>query len=241
MKLAGVDLAWQGEHNPSAIAIGSVEHNQLILESLEPAVYGLSGIVEQLTKQADLQGIAIDAPLIINNETGQRQCEKALSRDYGGRKASCHTSNKRLYPDALSVKLSSILYTQGFEHLATSKWQIECYPHPAIIECFALPERLAYKKGSVADRKAGQIELATLILSLERSRLLPLVIPNDFRGLLSEDYIHSLKGRLLKTNEDVLDAIVCLYIAGLYSINADSITYGDKELGYIFVPQGECF
>ena len=121
MKLAGVDLAWQGEHNPSAI-------------------------VEQLTKQADLQGIAIDAPLIINNETGQRQCEKALSRDYGGRKASCHTSNKRLYPDALSVKLSSILYTQGFEHLATSKWQIECYPHPAIIECFALPERLAYKK-----------------------------------------------------------------------------------------------
>ena len=48
MKLAGVDLAWQGEHNPSAI-------------------------VEQLTKQADLQGIAIDAPLIINNETGQRQ------------------------------------------------------------------------------------------------------------------------------------------------------------------------
>ena len=93
----------------------------------------------------------------------------------------------------------------------------------------------------MADRKVGQIELATLILSLERSRLLPLVIPNDFKGLLSEDYIYSLKGRLLKTNEDALDAIVCLYIAGLYSINADSIIYGDKELGYIFVPQGECF
>ena len=39
MKLAGVDLAWQGEYNPSAIAIGSIKHNQLILESLEPSVY----------------------------------------------------------------------------------------------------------------------------------------------------------------------------------------------------------
>ena len=240
MKLAGIDLAWQGKHNPSAIAIGCIQNNQLVLESLEPAVYELSRIVEQLTKHGDLQGIAIDAPLIIKNELGQRECEKALSRDYGGRKASCHTSNKRLYPEALSVKLSSILQTQGFDHLATSKWQIECYPHPSLIECFDLPERLAYKKGSVADRKAGQIELANLILSLECSKVLPLILPKDIKVLLSAPYISSLKGRSLKSNEDALDAIVCLYIAGLYSIKASSITYGDADLGYIFVPQVKC-
>lgn len=199
MKLAGVDLAWQGEYNPSAIAIGSIKHNQLILESLEPAVYGLSRIVDQLTEQVDLQGIAIDAPLIINNETGQRGCEKALSRDYGGRKASCHTSNKKLYPNALSVRLSSILQTQGFKHLSLCKWQIECYPHPAIIECFDLPERLAYKKGSVADRKAGQNELAKLILSLERSRLLPLVIA--YTGAIRTS-IPALSGHPFRFNPD---------------------------------------
>lgn len=240
MKLAGIDLAWQGEHNPSAVAIGCIQSNQLVLESLEPTVYGLTRIVEHLTKQEGLQGIAIDAPLIIKNESGQRGCEKALSREYGSRKASCHTSNKRLYPEALSVELSSILQAQGFDHLAMNKWQIECYPHPAIIECFDLPERLAYKKGSVADRKLGQIKLARLILSLERSRLLPLLIPKEFKRHLSGEYIRSIKGRLLKTNEDALDAILCLYIAGLYSIKARSTVYGDKELGYIFVPQGSC-
>ena len=121
-----------------------------------------------------------------------------------------------------------------------NKWQIECYPHPAIIECFDLPERLAYKKGSVADRKLGQIELAKLILSLECSRLLPLFIPKNLKRHLSHEYIRSLKGRLLKTNEDALDAIMCLYIAAIYSINAKSTAYGDKELGYIFVPQESC-
>lgn len=160
-----------GRAQPPAIAIGCIKHKQLVLESLEPALYKLPRIVKHLTKQGDLQGIAIDAPLIIKNASGQRECEKALSRDYGGRKASCHTSNKRLNPEALSVELSSILQSQGFHHLVTSEWQIECSPHPAIIECFGLPERLAYKKGSVADRKAGQIELANLILSLECSKL----------------------------------------------------------------------
>lgn len=240
MNLAGIDLAWQGERNPSAIAFGSIKHNRLILESLEPTVYGLARIIEQLTKQECLQGIAIDAPLIIKNDTGQRLCEKALSRDYGGRKASCHTSNKRLYPEALSVKLSTVLQTHGFNHLAPCKWQIECYPHPAIIECFNLPERLAYKKGSVAERKAGQIELARLILSLEHSKVLPLTLPKNLQGLLSATYIKSLKGISLKSNEDALDAIVCLYIAGLYSIKAGGIVYGDKALGYIFVPKMYC-
>lgn len=74
----------------------------------------------------------------------------------------------------------------------------------------------------MADRKLGQIELARLILSLERSRRLPLFIPKDLKRHLSREYILSLKGRLLKTNEDALDAILCLYIAGLYSINAKS-------------------
>ncbi|MGC9492132.1 DUF429 domain-containing protein, partial [Vibrio genomosp. F10] len=103
MKLAGIDLAWQGDKNPSAIAIGSLGGSNLILEQLEPAILGMSNILEVIANQKEISGIAIDAPLVIKNQTGQRECEKSLSRDYGSRKASCHTSNLSLYPDALSV------------------------------------------------------------------------------------------------------------------------------------------
>ena len=44
--------------------------------------------------------VAIDAPLIILNETGQRACETAVGKRYGNRHASCHTSNMTLYPDS---------------------------------------------------------------------------------------------------------------------------------------------
>ncbi|WP_341662805.1 DUF429 domain-containing protein [Vibrio sp.] len=90
MKLAGIDLAWNGEKNTSAIAVGSLIGNKLFLEAVEPAILGQKTIVEYLSSEEHLVGVAIDAPLIINNQTGQRECEKALSRTYSARKAACH-------------------------------------------------------------------------------------------------------------------------------------------------------
>ncbi|MEZ8826964.1 DUF429 domain-containing protein [Vibrio amylolyticus] len=182
----------------------------------------------------------MDAPLIIENPTGQRECEKALSRDYGSRKASCHPSNQSLYPNALSVNLASALKERGLQHLAQKSWMIECYPHPSIIECFDLSERHAYKKGRVADKKQGQVALAGYLLQLEHSNVLALKIPKELKVLLSEAYIQSLKGQALKSNEDALDAIICLYIAGLYQMRVPGKTYGDIERGYIWVPQMIC-
>lgn len=240
MKLAGIDLAWHGENNPSAIAIGMLNGERLTLEILKPTILGLVDLLDFLSEQQNLCGIAIDAPLVIENQAGQRKCEKLLSRDYGSRKASCHTSNKALYPNALSVRLSSQLRAEGFQHLVSEQWQIECYPHPAIIECFGLSERLAYKKGKVANRKSGQIALANFILQLELSSVLALKIPDNIKFLLSDTYIQSLKGKALKSNEDALDAIMCLYIAGLYQIKSPGFTYGDSQQGYIWIPQVKC-
>ena len=124
--------------------------------------------------------------------------------------------------------------------MSSELWQIECYPHTSIIECFGLPERLSYKKGNVADKKAGQIKLASFILALEKSSVLSLKIPEQVKVLLSVPYIESLKGKALKSSEDALDAIICLYIAGLYQIRTSSVTYGDAAQGYIWVPQVKC-
>ena len=48
MKLAGIDLAWQGDKNPSAIAIGTLGGSNLILEQLEPAILGMSNILARI-------------------------------------------------------------------------------------------------------------------------------------------------------------------------------------------------
>jgi len=239
MILAGVDLAWQSEKNPSAIAYGNLVEGTLTVTGVDAAVYGIEVVLKNLIASKGLQGIAIDAPLIINNESGQRPCEKGVGKVYGSRNASCHTSNTKLYPNAKSVYLSQQLSDRGYAHLGNEHWQIECYPHPAIIEMFNLPERLKYKKGRVSEKKAGQKQLAMFLRQLEASPTLPLRF-DEHMQILDGGYIDSLAGQALKSNEDALDALVCLYIAGLFAKKAKGEIFGDADSGYIWVPQEGC-
>ena len=240
--LAGVDLAWISDKNPTAIAYGSLRDCELTIDGVAENLYGAKSVIDSLAAINDLHGIAIDAPLIINNPTGQRPCERLLSSAYGARKAACHASNLNKYPDADSVQISVHLETLGFNHLVAQgkHWQLECYPHPAIIEVFGLKERHLYKKGTVKDKRQGQSRLSEMLISLEQSNTLQLCIPEKFHDYFDPESIASLRGKQLKHNEDVLDAVVCLYIAGLYQIGNRDKVFGDTTDGYIYVPQKIC-
>ncbi|RLA31128.1 MAG: DUF429 domain-containing protein, partial [Gammaproteobacteria bacterium] len=48
--------------------------------------------------------------------------------------------------------------------------------------------------------------------------------------------ISTLQPSALKHNEDGLDAIICLYIAAVYSTGSNYQCFGDSETGYIIVP-----
>lgn len=240
--IAGVDLAWMGTRNPTAIAVGEVQSGVVELSSVFEGLYGTQAVIDALDGIVDLHGVAIDGPLIIRNQTGQRECERMIGVTYGSRKASCHTSNLGRFPDAAGMQLSSFLANAGFRHLAPvdQKWQLECYPHPALIEIFGLSERLAYKKGTSLQKRCGQIELSKLIMSLEKSATLRLLVPNPFHIYVDADRIGALRGDQLKHNEDVLDAIICMYIAALYQSGQDRFIFGTTLDGYIYVPVKRC-
>jgi len=240
MLIAGIDLAWQSKKNPSAIAYGEIINDKLMVKQIYPAVYGIETVLAIISGIDGLSGIAIDASLIINNSCGMRQCEREISREYGSRGAACHASNATLYPNADSVYLSSQLLKAGFNHLLGNQWQIECYPHPALIEIFSLSKRLKYKKGKVAEKRAGQIKLVALLRKLENSRILKLVVNEKTSQIMNESHIESLHGQALKNNEDALDSIVCLYIAGLYAIQYQGKIFGEPGCGYIWVPSAPC-
>jgi predicted RNase H-like nuclease len=236
--LAGVDLAWQSTRNPTAIAFGSLENSVLTLTDVKEQIFTAATVLCKLHSAPELHGIAIDGPLIINNETGQRACERSLSREYGSRHASCHASNLTLYPNADGVRIAAELEQHGFKHLGQQgeKWQLECYPHPALIEIFQLPERLKYKKGRVAGKRKGQQRLAELLLGLKGTGPIRFNIPDRFRHFFDSKHIASLRGRSLKHNEDVLDSVVCLHVAALYQSGHRQRIFGDIEDGYVVVP-----
>lgn len=243
MKIIGIDLAWQSEKNTTALAIGNLTSEGFHIRNTHDSLASLDDIIEMIKSEDNVLGLSIDAPLIIKNTTGQRECERELSQEYGSRYASCHASNTTLYPKAASTLLSSYLSKDKFKHLGSPEnecWQIECYPHPALIEIFNLPERLPYKKGTVTEKKRGQANLANHLKSLERSNILKLSFDDTCNIYLDEDHIQSLVGARLKRNEDALDSIVCAYIGALYASMAPHKIFGNIEAGYIYVPQQKC-
>jgi predicted RNase H-like nuclease len=243
MLLAGIDLAWKSNKNTTAAAFGYLQGTHLDITRIYPALSSMQEVKNVIQSHETVRGIAIDAPLIINNKSGQRCCEQQLGKDYGARGASCHSSNLTKYPEPGSVELSQFLKDHGYSHLrnkAKGKFQIECYPHPAIIEIFGLYKRLPYKKGNVSEKKLGQMKLAEHINGLGNSGVLSLTITDKCNHCLEEQYIMSLAGNAIKTNEDVLDSIICLYTAALFTVSVAHTTYGSIEDGYIYVPKQIC-
>ena len=233
MIVTGVDLAWQSETNTSSVAVASVTKAQIHVSEIASDLLGVDQVCSYILNVADVSGIAIDAPLIIENLAGQRPCERYLSKEYGSRYASCHASNLTLYPNPSSVLLSQLLEARGYKHLRrdSARWQIEVYPHPAIIEFFNLSERHKYKKGRVDERRGGQAALARYVLDAG------VVLSDHLTHHFDSDHIATLRGRALKQNEDAIDSVVCAMIAASYAIGGDGMTFGDLETGYIYVPR----
>lgn len=234
--LAGIDLAWHGT-KPTGLALGRLDDHSLHVDMLFSEVLNNHAIC-QLMQDYQPTGIAIDAPLIITNLTGMRQCERGIGKLYGAKGASCHTANLALFPNAVSVQLSRQLQQLHYQHITGARWQIEVYPHPAIIELFNLDYRLAYKKGTVAQRKAGQLQLANHLQAIETRLPFALQLGGSVSIAMTEDTINQLKGEQLKKNEDKLDALVCLVIAALH-LKGQCFIVGNSEEGYIALPLGQ--
>lgn len=239
MILAGIDLAWT-ENNPTAIAYGKLEGDTVTVTSITYGLITPAQICSDLINEK-VMGVAIDAPLIIKNKTGMRECEMSIGREFGSRKASCMPTNLDKYSDHPGVELATLLGTEGYGHLnGTNKWQVECYPHPAIINIFGLPERLKYKKKKgvrVADQRRGLHRLGSLLRNLASSSVLKLIISNCVQVTdVTFDQEYNLSGRSLKAHEDKLDAIVCLYMAALHALKQTNI-HGSIIDGYIVVPK----
>jgi predicted RNase H-like nuclease len=246
MRFIGVDLAWQSDKNHSGAAVLHGGADGASLVAISDRLLSIEAVVEFITSHADGDAaVAIDAPLIITNKTGQRPCETEVGRRFGRYKASAHTSNLTRYPHPGSVRLANALQRQGFSHdvapradqFRTGQWFFEVYPHPAHIVLFQLPERLLYKKGRVAQKRKGLETYRRLV-----GGMLPQANP-PLRGTANLDHmlnkpLDQLKGQDLKHYEDVLDALFCAYLALYYWRwgHQRNEMIGDLTSGYIINP-----
>ncbi|MCY7287091.1 MAG: DUF429 domain-containing protein [Cryobacterium sp.] len=180
---------------------------------------------------------AVDAPLIVPNETGQRVPERLIGQAFGGFGASAHTTNRKKFggEEPRAMRLAKRMGWQVDPHAPTQRDAgvcIEVYPHPAMVGLFHLGYRLDYKKGNDLRRSPG-FEL--LVKHLESIPELELVA-NQRWEQLKRTLAAPAPGDLNRA-EDELDAILCAHLAWLWQHRREALhVYGGVEEGYIVAP-----
>ena len=246
MRYVGVDLAW-GTRRPTGLAVleadGTLVHlstvrtDEEILEALAPYVEG------------DCL-VALDAPLIVTNATGNRPCEAELNRDFARFHAGAHPSNTskaELGDDPRGARICRALGLDINPRSGRRRRGIEVYPHPATIALFNLPRTLKYKHKTgrtFAELKGALLELMALVEGLATASP-PLISAGSradpaWAALRAEVEAAERKSQL-RVAEDQVDAVVCAYVALFADTHPDRTTiYGDAAddyaSGYIVTP-----
>ena len=243
MQFIGVDLGWRS--GATGLCCLSWQGQKLILKDLtcqEPLEVILEWIEHQITPDG-LGMVAVDAPTIIPNATGTRLPDRLTHRYFGRYHAGCYPANLQLAFAQRTVGFGLSLEERGFVHAATitprqpGKYQIEVFPHPAIVHLFGLDRILKYKKGKLADKKAELSKLYDYI-RYKLPQLEPSLELNDKMIDASPSTLEGLTGRQVKVLEDRLDSIICAYIGAYwwYWGQERNWVLGDLTSGYIVVP-----
>ncbi len=238
----GVDLAW-GHKRPTGLAVldeagrlvhvSTVRTDEEIQDALAPYVEG--GCL-----------VAIDAPLIVRNATGNRPAEAALNKDFARFDAGAHPANTgkpELRGTPRGAALCQALGLDMNPRSGRSRRAIEVYPHPATVALFGLGRTLKYKQKPGRDLDSLRAELLALMGFLEG--LADADPPLDLQSASPGPGWTALRLAVetatrkseLRVVEDQVDAVVCAYVALFAARRPDAVTtYGDLETGYIVTP-----
>ncbi|MDQ3616749.1 MAG: DUF429 domain-containing protein [Actinomycetota bacterium] len=239
MYFAGLDLAW-GESKPTGLAVLDTDGRLVLVSAHGP----YETIVAALTPYVDSDAlVAIDAPLVVKNATGNRPCEAALNRDFARFDAGAHPSNTgkpELAGIPRGARLATVLGLDMDPSSPSRRRAIEVYPHPATVALFRLGRTLKYKTKPGRPLPALRSELLRLMGLLEglADSAVPLHVADhdQWKGLVALVASAERKSDLRRV-EDQVDAVVCAYVA-LYAVRRPDLTttYGDFASGYIVTP-----
>jgi len=256
----GIDAAWTPTH-PSGVALAAQMGTAWRLVALSasyqrfhalagrgsPAELRPSGsrpdAKELLATSRKLCGapvdlVAIDMPLARGRIAGRRASDNALSSAYGAFKCGTHTPSGAR-PGPMSDELKEGFDEAGYP-LQTSSIStpgvIEVYPHPALVQLADAPERLRYKVSKVRSYWPRSDATARRKFLLQEWAGIIALLETQIMGVT--DALPSLpadaRGHELKAFEDMLDAVVCAWVA-ICALEARATPFGDQNSA-IWVP-----
>lgn len=237
----GFDSAWGGRAPGAMCHLRAVGDGALEFVAA-PRRLGWDEAIDEIAAWSSWTDhvVAIDQSLVVPNATGLRPVERrlasALMSPFGCGAHASNTGNSACFGAAAGIwrftgALDGLGYRQHPMAVARrepGRFYFECYPHPAFLGLFDLDVILRYKCRARDD--AGWSEALRLVRSLGAEGRAPRLL-----GLAA--HVPSRWTRT-KEHEDLLDAIVCAYVAAhRWTVGAAaSRVIGSLQTGYMVTP-----
>jgi predicted RNase H-like nuclease len=246
----GIDLAWSPRNNTGIALIKGDENGG----RLASAGIGVSddSLVDYVRKGVGKASalVAVDAPLIVRNNSGRRPADTLVSELFRKYDAGAYPANRARLGAWSNGKVRGEELVAGLERIGFShnpyikrfertRKVFEVYPHPAMVVIFGLDHILRYK--SKPNRASGFrvkefAKYEALLKGLSKAD--PRLEVGD--GLLLGRKLGGLSHVAMKRHEDTLDAVFCAYTAYYYWAHPEKCAVlGDMKNGYIVTPVKE--
>lgn len=239
MKFIGIDLAWTYKNETGLCVLdesGRVEY-------LHSQVYSNKEILDVIKQHhSGPVTIAIDAPLVVPNDSGSRGAEGALMRaKINGHRISAFNSNRnyftKVFGEIRGETLMHMIQKEipdiqlGFDKLSSNI--VETFPTGIINGLFPEIAPVKYKHKPKATFDETMSEMRRLFIKFDKLEH----EENIISGLISkiDDEVTARKAH--KNLEDKIDAFLCAF--GMYSIYeglASEEMFGTLDKGFIVIP-----
>ena len=198
-------------------------------------------IVEFVRRHAPGAAVAaIDAPLIVRNATGRRDCEAQVQRAFGRFGAGPYPANLGNPAFAMGTRAARLCAALDLDtpiDSTTARRAIEVYPHPAMVTLFGLDRVIPYK-----NKKGRTVESLRVafdrLLGLMESHLGELRLSSSQRWAeLRRTAATAARKVELDRIEDEVDAIFCAHLAHRWHRDGrdGNDVFGDDAGGAIVV------
>jgi len=242
----GLDLAWSPRHDSGLAVLEPGRAGRLAVVALE-LHRPLVDIVERIAMFAGEPTILmVDAPLVVRNDSGKRECEREVDRRFARFAAGTHAGNRTLLGkvnggiprgEELGRALKALRFPWPPASLPSpgsesGRFWYECYPHPAHVVMFGLDRTFAYKHRAHRTWPFLQAEYRRCLEAM-RTQLRPRI-----RWSAALEARLAPEGRIgvaYKRGEDQMDALFCAWLAAHAHAGGMQLL-GKPRVGAIAVP-----
>lgn len=238
MKLfLGIDLAWKDDPTaalPNETGVVAIANDGVVLDAgwARGVAATADWILRTAARHEDVLCF-VDAPLVVNNASGQRLCEREVGQRYGRWRVSCNSTNQRTRRLG-GIQLREQLEAAGWRYSDgvagppdRGRFVAECYPYTTIVGTPALgydSERPRYKRRPARmkvalfrpQRASECDELIKRVARLEGADP-PLRLETHPVTKMLKDTASPIADAEYKHREDLLDAAIAAWTAALWS------------------------